>query len=88
MEDHRYRPAILAALEAHGVRPTPASDPRRVYELVKSLYAFEIRGLKADFRKLDPAFGPETRRFFADANRRLLDRYAVLRVPPHEWVER
>ena len=88
MEDHRYRPEILAALAAHGVRPTPALDPRRVYELVKSLYAFEIRGLKADFRRLDPAFGPATRKLYAEANRRLLDRYAVLRIPPHEWVER
>ncbi len=88
MEGHRYRSAILAALEAHGVRPTPASDPLRVYELVKSLYSFEIRGLKADFRRLDPGFEPGTRRLYAEANRRLLDRYAVLRVPPHEWVER
>lgn len=87
MEGHRYRAGILAALEGHGVQPTSASDPRKVYELVKSLYAFEIRGLKADFRRLDPAFGPATRRLYAEANRRLLDRYAVLRVPPHEWVE-
>jgi hypothetical protein len=86
--EHRYRAGILAALAAHGVRPTAASDPRAVYELVKSIYTFEIRGLKADFRRLDPAFGPATRRLYAEANRRLRDRYPVLRTPPHEWVER
>jgi hypothetical protein len=83
----RYRAEVLAALAGHGVRPTPESDPRRVYELVKSLYAFEIRGLKADFRRLDPAFGPASRASYREANRRLLERYAVLRIPPHQWVE-
>ena len=85
---YRYRPAVLAALETYGVRPTSRSDPFRVYELVKSLYTWEIRKLKADFRKLDPSFGKATRASYGEANRRLLDRYAVLRVPPHEWVER
>jgi hypothetical protein len=85
---YRYRPAVLAALEVYGVRPTERSDPFRVYELVKSLYAWEIRNLKADFRRIDPEFGKATRASYGEANRRLLERYAVLRVPPHEWVER
>ena len=85
---HRYRAEILAALEAHGFRPTAASDPRRVYELLKSIYVWELRGLKADFRKLDPAFERSMREAYGEASRRVLERYAVLRVPPHEWVER
>jgi len=84
----RYRPEVLAALETHGFRPTEASEPRRVYELLKSIYVWEIRKLKADFHRLDPEFGRPTREAYAEANRRLLDRYALLRVPPHEWIER
>jgi hypothetical protein len=84
----RYRPEILAALEVHGFRPRAGSDPSRVYELLKSLYVWELRRLKLDLMQLDPDFGPATRRSLAEGNRRLLERYAVLRVPPHEWVER
>ncbi|MCB1009094.1 MAG: hypothetical protein KDB94_09380 [Acidobacteria bacterium] len=84
----RYRREVLAALESHGLRPTGEVEPLRTYELLKSIYVFEIRGLKADFHRLDPRFGPSTRAAYAEANRRLLERYALLRVPPHEWVER
>ncbi|HSM13939.1 MAG TPA: hypothetical protein VLA66_07700 [Thermoanaerobaculia bacterium] len=85
---HRYRAEILAALETHGFRPTAKVDPQRVYELLKSIYVWELRGLKADFRRLDPAFERSMREAYGEASRRILDRYAVLRVPPHEWVER
>ena len=83
----RYRPDVLELLETHGVRPTPELDPRQVYELVKTLYAWEIRRLRADFRRVDHDFGRTMREAYAEANRRLLDRYAVLRIPPHEWLE-
>lgn len=83
-----YRPEILAALEVHGFHPRPEIDPSRVYELLKSLYVWELRRLKLDLKRLDPDFGPASRRSLAEGNRRLLERYAVLRVPPHEWVER
>lgn len=84
----RYRPDILVALESHGFRPRVGVDPSRVYELVKSLYVWELRRLKLDLKQLDPELGPASRRSLAEGNRRLLERYAVLRVPPHEWVER
>lgn len=84
----RYRAAVLEMLEEHGFRPSASIEPRRVYELLKMLYVWEIRKLKADFRRLDPSFDRATRTAYAEANRRLLDRYAVLRLPPHEWVER
>lgn len=83
----RYRPAVSAALLIHGVRPNTGVDPSRVYELLKSLYVWELRRLKLDLKQLDSDFGPVTRRSLAEGNRRLLERYAVLRVPPHEWVE-
>lgn len=83
-----YRPEVLAALESLGFRPRAEIEPSRVYELLKSLYVWELRRLKLDLMRLDPDFGPATRRSLAEGNRRLLERYAVLRVPPHEWVER
>lgn len=44
---YRYRPAILAALAEHGIRPTPATRPELVHELVSDLYRFELRRLRA-----------------------------------------
>jgi len=82
-----YRPPVLEALEGHGIRPRAQSDPRKVYELLKTIYVWEIRKLKADFRRVDPGFERSMREAYAEANRRLLERYAVLRIPPHEWVE-
>jgi len=83
-----YRTEVLRALAAHGLQPTSTTAPGKVYELLKSLYVWELRRLKLDLKQLDPDFGPATRRSLAEGNRRLLERYAVLRVPPHEWVER
>ena len=44
---HRYRPQVLEALAAHGVRPTPATPPELVHEFVNDLYRFELRRLRA-----------------------------------------
>lgn len=43
---YRYRPDVLNALEAHGVRPTPATPPELVHEFVNDLYRFELRRLR------------------------------------------
>ena len=43
---YRYRPDVLEALEAHGVRPTPATPPELVHEFVNDLYRFELRRLR------------------------------------------
>lgn len=83
----RYRPEVLAALGRHGLQPRPTSDPRAVYELLKSLYSWELRRLKADYRELERRLGPQPRANYRDAARRVLERYAVLRRPPHEWVD-
>ena len=42
-----YRPAVIEALAAHGVRPTPATRPELVHEFVNDLYRFELRRLRA-----------------------------------------
>ncbi len=82
-----YRGDVLMALAEHGIRPRTTSDPRRVYELLKSLYSWELRRLKADFRALERRLGKQPLASYRDAAARLLDLYAVLRLPPHEWVE-
>lgn len=82
-----YRPEILATLAEHGLRPRPTSDPRAVYELLKSLYSWELRRLKADYRELERRLGPQPVANYRDAARRVLDRYDVLRRPPHEWLD-
>lgn len=44
---YHYRPAVIEALAAHGVRPTPATRPELVHEYVNDLYRFELRRLRA-----------------------------------------
>ena len=44
---YRYRPQVLEALAAHGVRPTPATPPELVHGFVNDLYRFELRRLRA-----------------------------------------
>jgi len=43
---YTYRQDVLAALLAHGVRPTPATDPELVRAFVRDLYRYEIRRLR------------------------------------------
>ena len=44
---YHYRPMVLKALAAHGVRPTPETRPALVHEFVSDLYRFELRRLRA-----------------------------------------
>jgi hypothetical protein len=37
---------VLAALAAHGIRPTPRSRPELVHEFVSDLYRYELRRLR------------------------------------------
>ncbi len=43
---YHYRPAVVEALAAHGVRPTPETTPALVHEFVNDLYRFELRRLR------------------------------------------
>lgn len=85
---YRYPPQVLAALEHHGLRPRPTDDPRDVYELLKAIYTFEIRGLRADFREKERVLGPQPREDLRRDLERLKDRYPILKVPPHRWAHR
>lgn len=87
MTEHRYFPHILTALEHHGIRPRPADDPRDVYELLKSIYTFEIRGMRARHREKERVLGPQPIDDLRQELSRLKTRYPILRIPPRHWAE-
>lgn len=85
---YRYHPHVLAALERHGLRPGPHTDPHAVYDLLKAIYTFEIRGLKARRREAEAVLGPQPLDAYRRQLQRLKERYPVLSIPAHHWVER
>lgn len=84
---YRYHPHVLAALEEHGIRPTPTTEPAKVYELLKSIYTFEIREMKARRREAERVLGPQPLDAYRRQLHRLKQRYPVLEIPAHHWVE-
>ena len=78
---HRYRPEVLEALEAHGVRPTPDTPPRRVHEFVNDLYRFELRRLRA--RQVR---GEIPRREYVRHVVALRKRYPLVSLPLRHWT--
>jgi hypothetical protein len=84
----RYRPEVLEELARHGLVPRPETTPGRVYDLLKSIYAFEVREAKLRHRERARVLGPQPLDALRADLRALLDRYPVLRLPPHLWLER
>jgi len=81
MGPYRYKPEILVALSAYGVRPTEASPPAMVHEYVRDLYRHEIRRLRA--RLLAGEF---PRQQYAEKVIELRKRYWVTSVPARDWL--
>jgi len=77
----RYRADVLTALEVHGVRPTPQTDPQLVRNYVRDLYKYEIRRLRE--RYLRREFGKAEYSILVDRLRR---QYPVLALQAREWV--
>jgi hypothetical protein len=78
----RYRSDVLAALEHHGVRPTPHTPPELARAFVNDLYRYEIRRLRD--RLLQREFPKEE--YFGRVVE-LRTKYRVLSMRAHEWVE-
>lgn len=78
---YTYRSEVLAALLAHGVRPTADTDPEAVRAYVRDLYKYEIRRLRE--RYLRREFGKAEYSERVDALRR---RYPVLALLPRQFV--
>jgi hypothetical protein len=83
-----YRTEVLAELARHGLVPRPDTPPERVYELLKSIYSFEIREARRRHHEKERLLGPQPLEDYRRAVRALQDRYPVLRLPAHHWVER
>jgi hypothetical protein len=84
----RYRREVLEELARHGIVPRPETPPERVYELLKSIYTFEIREARLRHREMERVLGPQPLDEYRREVKALLDRYPVLRLPAHHWVER
>ena len=78
---HHYRPEVLEALGAHGVRPTPRTPPRRAHEFVNDLYRFELRRLRA--RQVR---GEIPRREYSRHVVALRKRYPLVSLPLRHWT--
>ncbi len=77
-----YRPEVLAALTAHGLRPAAFTPPALVKDQVTALYLYELRTLRAAMVRGD---FPKTA--YADRVARLRRRYALMSLPSERWVE-
>jgi hypothetical protein len=78
----RYRRDVLAALERHGVKPTPSTSPELVREFVNDLYRYEIRRLRD--RLLRGDFPKNT---YIDRVVTLRNKYSILALKPFQFVE-
>lgn len=78
---YRYRPQVLEALAAHGVRPTPSTRPELVHEFVSDLYRFELRRLRA--RQVR---GEIRRQEYSNHVVALRRRYLLVSVPLRHWT--
>jgi hypothetical protein len=85
---YRYRPEVLQELERIGLRPTPETDPRKVYDFLKALYTFEIREMKARRRELERVLGPQPLDDYRRGLHALKSRYPLLEMPALYWVDR
>jgi hypothetical protein len=78
---YRYRPEILDTLIAHGLQPTPTTDPAFVRQALSDLYRHEIRRLRA--RLLGHEF-PKSE--YAGLVETLRRRYVLLKLPVSLWT--
>ena len=76
------RKEILNQLEAHGVRPTPATRPELVREFVNDLYRYELRRLRD--RLLNHEFPKAA---YYELVVEVRNRYRVLAFKPSQWSE-
>lgn len=84
---YRYRREVLEELERRGIRPTPETDPRKLYDFLKALYSFEIRKLRGQRKKLETALGPLPLDGYRRRLHALKDRYPLLAMPGPTWLE-
>jgi hypothetical protein len=83
-----FRREVLEELARHGLIPRPDTPPESVYELLKSIYTFEVREANLRRRERERVLGPQALEDYRREIRAIQDRYPVLQLPAHHWVER
>lgn len=83
----RYRGDVVDDLLRFGASPRTDTQPRLVYQFLRALMTFEIRGCKARRRELEQFFGPQPLTDYAAEIEALRAKYYLLRRPPAEWLE-
>lgn len=78
----RFKPDVLQALAAHGLRPGPETTPARLRHYIHDVYLFEIRKLRDRCKA-----GEFPRRELAGRVVELRKRYMLLSLPEAEWQE-
>ncbi len=78
---YHYRPAVMEALAAHGVRPTPETRPDLVHEFVSDLYRFELRRLRDRQVRGEIPKGDYSGHVIA-----LRKQYLLISVPLRRWT--
>jgi hypothetical protein len=78
----RLRPAVAAALAAHGVAVSEADTPELLRDRLNDAYLVQVR----DIRERQRA-GHIPLRGYAQAVQELRDRFALLGVPLEAWTE-
>lgn len=86
MAEFRYRPEVLEQLRRHGFFPAPHHDPRKVRQVVRDLYRFEIRDLRARLLEMERVLGPQDRTWYRREVLRLKARYGVLASEAEGWT--
>lgn len=84
---YRYRPFVLDELTRWGMVPGPATEPRAVYGLLKAIYSYEIRRMRALHKEKERALGPQPLDDYRRGLHELKEKYRVLKLAPQEWVE-
>jgi hypothetical protein len=75
------RPAVVAALAAHGVEVGPDDTPATLRERLNDLYLVEVRAIRERQRA-----GDIPRRGYAAAVQELRDRFSLLGLPEGDWT--
>jgi hypothetical protein len=75
------RPAVLAALRAHGLEPSEEDTPERLRERLNDLYLVEVRGLRERQKS-----GEIPMREYAAEVQALKERFPLLGLPLPAWI--
>jgi hypothetical protein len=79
---YRYRAEVVEQLWRHGVHPTERTRPEVVHDFVSDLYRYELRVLRERLVRQEFPKPEYYQRVVQVRNR-----YRLLAMRPHEWVE-